>query len=243
MGLSEEDRRPWTAKDLAGGPREGKFKAMEEVKGLIAYLGGRKPAEGPREQKEWGLMVQHARILLQNLEYWHAAPAYSAATDVRDKHMAENVRWIRDHEEGAKVIAWAANPHVGALRGSGNMGDHLRRMYGDDMFVMSLICNRIVTCGVIHQEIEAGAFKGNELELAAAVRLDGGVGHLWLSIDGRKGANVFAQEEITSNEWRRYRVCADVPKGAKTITYGLAYFGRGAAYLDAVSVKPVRPPR
>jgi hypothetical protein len=56
--------------------------------------------------------------------------------------MAENVRWLVDYEKGAKIILWAANPHVMTARGSGCMGDYLRRTFGKDMVVFGLLCNR-----------------------------------------------------------------------------------------------------
>jgi len=59
---------------------------------------------------------------------------------VRDRYMAENVKWILDHEPpGTKIMLWAHNGHIwtaDTVRGD-PMGKVLRRLYGEEM----------VTCG------------------------------------------------------------------------------------------------
>ena len=137
-----ENRLTWKKpnKELPG--------TVVQIKELIAHLESQRPAyERPysekevQDQKERSLALQHARVLLQNVEYF-TAPSRSEAVDLRDKHMAENVRWLMDYEKGAKMILWAANAHVNATPFSGCMGAHLRRTYGKDMVVFGLMCNR-----------------------------------------------------------------------------------------------------
>lgn len=129
-------------------PRKELPGTVVHIKKLIAHLESQQPTcERPRSEKEaqrhkeWSLALQHARVLLQNVEYF-TAPSRSKAVDLRDKHMAENVRWLMDYERGARMILWAANPHVNATPFSGCMGAHLRRMYGKDMVVFGLLTNR-----------------------------------------------------------------------------------------------------
>jgi len=383
---------PWTAGQLNSGPKEEILSVMEEVKGLISHLDSQQPANreknlselGIVEQKEWSLAVQHARVLLQHLEFYSVMPNVSKATDLRDKNMARNARWVMDHEDGAKMILWAANAHILTLPGSGCMGDHLRRTYGDDMVVIGLLSNRkfsespetsdekplirdgsleatlaqagleiavvdfrslpkgIVSryfnspiraggvetiyplsydavlfiesttnarfirggslgtpgklsipsnldfeeledgivkdwriqggqsrlehettgsndnpykgeaCGMIRkvpgrsfgetfgnifQAVKAHDFRGEEIRLAAAARVEDGTGYLWLSIKaGPGGTDTFHQELITSDKWQEYHIEAEVPQGASKITYGLAYIGQGTAFVDAVSI-------
>ncbi len=129
----------WTARQLNSGPKEEIFNAMEEIKSLISYMENQQRIH---DHKEWSLAVQHTRVLLQHLEFYTVIPNVSKASDLRDKSMAQNVRWVMDHEDGAKMILWAANVHVSAMPGSGCMGDHLRRIYGDDMVVIGLLSNR-----------------------------------------------------------------------------------------------------
>jgi erythromycin esterase len=57
---------------------------------------------------------------------------------VRDRSMADNVKWILDTEgPGAKMVLWAHNGHVsaGGYSGGESMGVHLRRMYGGEMVI------------------------------------------------------------------------------------------------------------
>jgi hypothetical protein len=74
------------------------------------------------------------------------------------------------------------------------------------------------------------------MQLGAAVRVSDGVAYLWLSIDMRNAPTLFRQQEITSSEWQKYRIAVDVPREATRMTYGLAYVGQGAAFIDDVSV-------
>ena len=382
----------WTALQLNSGPKEEISSAMEEVKGLISHLESQQPAnrekslseQGIGEQKEWSLAVQHARVLLQLLDFIIVMPNVSKASDLREKSMAQNVRWVIDHEDGAKMILWAANVHVSAMPGSGCMGDYLRQTYGDDMVVIGLLSNRkfsespensdetppiregsleatlaqagldiavvdfrslpkgivsryfnspiraggvttiyplsydavlfiesttnarfiikgslvtiatllspsnldfeeledgIVkdwriqsgqsrlehettgsndhpykgkTCGMIRkapdrsfgetfgnifQTIKAADFRGETIQFTSAVRVTNGTGYLWLSIDNRaKEPDIFQQRIITSNEWQEYSISAEVSQKASKITYGLAYVGQGAAFIDDVAI-------
>lgn len=130
------------------GPNEQLRKSVEQIKSLITYLENQWPVRArPSSQqeiqgeKQWRLTVQHARVLLQNAEFL-SAPSISKATDLRDKSMAQNVRWLMDYEEGAKIILWAANTHIMTMPYSGCMGDYLRRTYGKDMVVFGLMRNR-----------------------------------------------------------------------------------------------------
>jgi erythromycin esterase len=65
---------------------------------------------------------------------------------VRDRFMAENVKWILDQEEpGAKIALWAHNNHVQTLEPRGSeatMGMHLRRMFGDATLVVGFAFNQ-----------------------------------------------------------------------------------------------------
>lgn len=140
---------PWTARHFLDGPKEKINAAGQKVKALITDLESRQPeraqqALAEREipaPREWSLILQHARVLQQHLEFCGAS-SISKASDLRDQSMAQNVRWLMDYEDGAKTILWAANPHVSAMPGGGGMGYHLRRVYGDDMVIIGLLYNR-----------------------------------------------------------------------------------------------------
>ena len=381
----------WTANQLNKGPKEEIRRVTEKIKSLIAHLENQQPATTKKipsaqviqDQKEWSLAVQHARVLLQHIKFYGVLPSISKATDLRDKNMAQNVRWLVDYEDGAKMILWAANVHILTMPGSGCMGDYLRRTYGDDMVVIGLLSNRkfsespensdetpltrdgtlqatlaqagldiavvdfrslpkgIVsryfnspiraggvetiyplsydailfiesttnarlvradilgrtvtlqspsnldfeelqdgkpkdwksqggqsrleyqttgshdqpyrgsTCGMIkripgrpfgepfgniRQSIKASGYRAKEIRLSAASRVSGGVGYLWISINVPGSPGIFHQEIITSDKWQEYHIVAEVPQKASKITYGLAYAGQGAAFIDDVAI-------
>ncbi len=136
----------WTAGRLITGPKEKIYSAAEEIEGLIAHIESQQPADArqtPSRQeiqdlREWKLVVLHAKVLLQYLNHY-SMPTISSG--VRDPSMAENVRGLMDYEDGAKMILWAHNAHVAAGFGGG-MGQHLRKMYGNDIVNIGLTYNR-----------------------------------------------------------------------------------------------------
>ena len=383
---------PWTAQKFRQSPKEEKYSAKEEIESLKTYLEDKEPVLNQKtssvqkiqEHKQWCLAAQHAKVLLQYIEFRSLLPNRSKATDFRDKGMAENVRWLVDYEKGAKIILWAANAHISAMPFSGCMGDYLRRTYGDDMMVIGLLSNRgftespensdvtpltndgsleatlaqagldiavvdfrslpkgIVsryfnspiitksvktiyplwydavlfiestvnaiqakggslrgtverlpkpsnldfeeiedgrlrdwqiqsgrsrveyqttgsheqpykgaTCGMIkripgkafgealgniRQSLKADDFRGETIKFNAAVRAVNGIAYLWLSIDVRNAPNIFQQQIITSDKWQKYSISAEVPREAFRISYGLAYVGQGAAFIDDVTI-------
>jgi erythromycin esterase len=89
-------------------------------------------------QEEWARARLHARILQQCLEL--KAKNSSA---VRDKAMAENIRWIMEHEApGSKMVVWAHNYHVSRPQNGGTMGSHLSRAFGPQMVVLGFAFNQ-----------------------------------------------------------------------------------------------------
>jgi erythromycin esterase-like protein len=80
--------------------------------------------------------VQNARVVLQAMQM--------RSNEVsRDRSMAENVKWILDHNPKAKIVLWAHNGHV-ATGGFTyeTMGTALRRMYGQEMVVLGFAFNQ-----------------------------------------------------------------------------------------------------
>jgi erythromycin esterase len=172
---------PWTAGQFRQSPKEEKYSAKEEIESLIIYLENKQPVIDQKtsseqkilEHKQWSLAVQHARVLLQYIEFWYLMSNRSKATNFRDKGMAENVRWLVDYEKGAKIILWAANAHIMATPGSGCMGSYLRQSFGKDMVVFGLLCNRNSE-GLLPDDTDQGpgAPKGSVEALLAEVGLD-----------------------------------------------------------------------
>ena len=79
--------------------------------------------------KQWALARHNLEIIKQ------AAKLYSSRSPaVRDRYMAENIKWILDNEPpGTKMMLWAHNGHVSTA--DSRMGSFLRRMYGQEMVV------------------------------------------------------------------------------------------------------------
>jgi erythromycin esterase len=129
----------WITLKIDRSDRDKLNNIIGEVRNLVSYLENQSP-KASQDKKEWDFAVQNSKVLLQYVLRF-SIDNRSKRSDIRDKHMADNVKWIIDYEEGAKTILWAANPHITVLPGSGCMGAYLRQMYGDDMVVIALICN------------------------------------------------------------------------------------------------------
>ncbi|MBN2270266.1 MAG: erythromycin esterase family protein [Sedimentisphaerales bacterium] len=130
----------WITLKIDRSDRDKLKNIIGEVRNLISYLESQCPAAN-QDKKEWEYVVQNSKVLLQYVLRF-STDNRSKRSDIRDEHMADNVKWIIDHEEGTKTILWAANPHITVLPGSGCMGAYLRRMYGDKMLVIALIGGR-----------------------------------------------------------------------------------------------------
>jgi erythromycin esterase len=73
-------------------------------------------------------IIQNARLVLEYTQL-------KSGAKTRDESMADNVKWIADHNPGAKIIVWAHNGHVsntGYLR-TASMGRYLRTMFGNEL--------------------------------------------------------------------------------------------------------------
>src|SRR5262249_2419702 len=92
----------------------------------------------------WAVARQHGQVLAQYLAM-NDPKEMLAYSRVRDRSMADNVRWVLDHEgPGMKMVIWAHNGHVAtsAAYGLEWMGHHLRKQYGSDMVVFGFAFNQ-----------------------------------------------------------------------------------------------------
>ena len=83
---------------------------------------------------EWG--IQNARVVLQSMQM--------RANEVsRDQSMADNIKWILDHNPAAKIVLWAHNGHVSieSHEGFDPMGGALHKMFGNQMVVFGFAFN------------------------------------------------------------------------------------------------------
>ena len=137
---------PYTEFEFARLAQEKKAAAAETIKSVIASLESRKQDYIKRSSAvDWAMARQHAQVLAQNIEMQSVASAGIGQPAVRDRAMAENIRWILDHEgPGAKIVIWAHNGHVATQNQYGMdwMGQHLRRALGRDMVVFGFAFNQ-----------------------------------------------------------------------------------------------------
>jgi len=78
--------------------------------------------------------------------------------EIRDRSMAENVRWLaEDAYPNQKIVLWAHNGHIGddLILGAPTMGRHLRKMYGAKMATFGF--------GFDYGEIRASTLSGNKI--------------------------------------------------------------------------------
>jgi len=129
---------PWFSANLAGLPPE-RLSALETAATeLVAAFDDHRSVWAARSSEaDWSLARQHARLLVQFLEIeLPGHPAY-----VRDRAMAENIRWIleREGQEG-KIVVWAHNGHVSKLEGQ--MGHFLAKDLGTSLVVFGFAFNQ-----------------------------------------------------------------------------------------------------
>jgi len=90
--------------------------ADPECKSVVDYLSAHRSAliaaGATASDADWA--IQNATIVQQfvHLQIMENTGDMDAASDFRDQSMAENIRWIADHNPGAKIIVWAHNAHV-----------------------------------------------------------------------------------------------------------------------------------
>lgn len=82
-------------------------------------------------------VIQNARVVLQCIQM-------NANEVPRDISMAQNIKWILDHNPNAKIVLWAHNGHVAKniAWGYKTMGSALREMFGEQMVVFGFAFNQ-----------------------------------------------------------------------------------------------------
>lgn len=151
---------PWEAIDLYSGTPEEKERTTATIRRLIEYLDKPASVESKRDSPDVKktalqnrqLALQHAKVMLQYFKF-RTMLSLSEASVQRDRDMAENVRWLVEREQGAKVILWAANSHISATPDGGGMGSYLRKNYGNNLAIFGLVSRQKLSedAQVIHE--------------------------------------------------------------------------------------------
>lgn len=111
---------------------------LQSVYDLIA---GNRARFALAEPNSFEAMLHHARLVQQFETMIAIANNTGLSSLARDKAMAENVGWIRDHApNGAKIALWAHNGHINAIPNL--MGGHLRAKYAADYVALGFLFGR-----------------------------------------------------------------------------------------------------
>lgn len=123
--------------------KEEKLNVEKALADLIVVLETNKSAYiKASSENEWLKVRQHAQVATQYVAL--ARGSGSESFNVRDRSMAENVKWILEHEGAdSKIVLWAHNAHVATKSGQLTwMGAHLREMFGPKMVVFGFSFNQ-----------------------------------------------------------------------------------------------------
>jgi erythromycin esterase len=119
------------------------------IRSILSRFDERKKAYLESAPSEEWILARHNLDIIKQAEEMHPARRwyYSA---LRDRSMAENVKWILDNEDpGSRIMLWAHNAHVSTLPFHTDlpfdiepMGMSLRRTYGKEMVVCGFSFDR-----------------------------------------------------------------------------------------------------
>ncbi len=113
--------------------------AMTAWRGVLSHLEDSRNSYAQKgiaaPELEW--VIQNARVVLQCIQM-------NANEVQRDVSMAQNIKWILDHNPNAKIVLWAHNGHVAKnfVWGYKTMGSALREMFGEQMVVFGFAFNQ-----------------------------------------------------------------------------------------------------
>jgi erythromycin esterase len=151
MSLEDDPSLPLIASAYtAGSFADQSDEARTEAIGIVTRIAEQLESEqeqyiGQTGKEAWDLARLHAQILSQFIRANSVGDDYQTAVAVRDRSMAENVRWILEHEgPDAKAVLWAHNYHVGDTKSGTavSMGHVLRDIYGEAMVVFGFVFNQ-----------------------------------------------------------------------------------------------------
>jgi erythromycin esterase len=124
--------------------RDGERLILDLERTLDRLWRKRRPYADASSQAEWAVVEHHGQLARQALEIRRASRGGSSGA-LREKFLAENVRWILDREEtGDRVFLWSHNSRVSveSLKDGERMGRHLQRFFGSDLVVIGVLFNR-----------------------------------------------------------------------------------------------------
>jgi erythromycin esterase len=116
--------------EYAAKPRPLRMETAQGVKTLLARFINRKQEYAEASSEDDWVVAQHNLEIIRQAEELRSSRVWG----IRDRYMAENVKWILDHEPpGTKMMLWAHNGHVSTAPWA--MGRLLRLLYRQAMVV------------------------------------------------------------------------------------------------------------
>jgi erythromycin esterase len=111
-------------------PRQVRLETAQAVKTLLLRMANRRQDYVSSSSPQDWIVAQHNLEIIRQSEQLRSSRLWS----LRDRSMAENVKWILDHEPpGTKMMLWAHNGHVSTA--AWTMGHILRHLYGEGMVI------------------------------------------------------------------------------------------------------------
>jgi protein-L-isoaspartate(D-aspartate) O-methyltransferase len=138
---------PWENDPAAYGKAAllGRMKSAEpDVVAMLRDLLAKRLDYASHDGDEFFDAAQNARVVA-GAERYYRAMYYGAAEswNLRDQHMFDTLRSIQANRDGAKLIVWEHNSHVGdagatemAARGEHNVGQLCRNAFGEGVFIV-----------------------------------------------------------------------------------------------------------
>ncbi|MGN9162640.1 erythromycin esterase family protein [Clostridium sulfidigenes] len=128
-------------------------------------------------QNEYELAIWNLNLLSQCVEYRieanksvHPFVLSVAASNLRDKYMATNVKWIQEHEGklgNDKVMLWAHNIHVSSMDDIYKyMGKSLKEMYGDEYYSIGFEFSR--GSFNVYDGMSTNSFTKSDIDISAS---------------------------------------------------------------------------
>ena len=122
-------------------PDNIKKEVVKEIKATIQHLKLNRKRFIKKTSIDDFVFIFRYAIIIKQAEEMYAAwkngeiMELSDSLRIRDKYMADNVRWILNHEgPNSKIVLWAHNEHIsskGLGQGVPSMGSYLKEFYGD----------------------------------------------------------------------------------------------------------------
>jgi erythromycin esterase len=131
----------------ANQPAQFRDQTAAAIDATLNHFDERREQYSRSSSSEAWILARHNLEIVKQAEKLRSA-AGTGDFAVRDRAMAENIKWILGHEpSGTKIMVWAHNGHIstGPIFGSPSMGMTLRGMYGSAM----VVCGFFVQSGII----------------------------------------------------------------------------------------------